>query len=144
MKDSHWQADILAQEVIESHLEIYQLCLSNSSAKNDYMDSLFQVFQIDFRKFSLRMTRCYLIFCCYEDYLNKSTIFNMGPDHDLVYQLVSEWEFEVRNLPVAYLGGRIIDCRGWDHIIELFRSNYLYARLVTYTWMTDWLCLTLF
>lgn len=67
--------------------------------------------------------------------LRKSTIISGGHDAPSVVQIALDLGCSVGNLSLSYLGiplgGYILDCAGWEPVVDLLRQGCLFGNPAT-------------
>lgn len=74
--------------------------------------------------------RCFTIFSLFSSFkinFQKSTILGVGFDSETAHQNALDLGYRTISLPSTYfgllLGGRILVCNSWNHVVELFRTK---------------------
>lgn len=57
----------------------------------------------------------------------KSSALGIGMDSDFVVEIANDLHCRSTSLPMNYfglpIGGKIVYCSSWDHVVELFRAR---------------------
>lgn len=65
---------------------------------------------------------------------NKSSIIRVGQDMEAAAQIASDLDCSVDNFPFVYLGiilgSGILDCNGWDSVMDMLVEDFLSGSVV--------------
>lgn len=65
--------------------------------------------------------------------LSKSVITGIGLDVECAVVIAEDLHCKIGSLPMKYfglpMGGRVIDCKSWDHVVDIFRSRLAWWKM---------------